>query len=269
MSYVLIFVVLTLVLIKNGKAEVIKKQKMSDEEINEDPNSEEAYEQAVEQLTRHHNQLLKAVAKCDPEDDLCPIDSIQTIADRIGRTLAALKERSVKLTDLRQFMVKVTVPKVSSRKPVVITIRIDQLPTSRPLEVNEYLVIQSPMGEEHTMPLIVTKSVCVNYTRKFIVPDRTQRTIDFMRTAFIDVSIWKFTLTPELGLGTGKKSIVATAKTQFLPLCCSKVNSLQLDFRTPDRQKTDYVFSMTTSTDVPLVREFETCIDEQLALIRE
>ena len=243
---------------------------MSDcEEVELSPEAN-VYREKVDQLLRQRDLLVDALAKCDPEDEIFPTDSLRTVVERVSRTLDALKSRSVKLNDLAKFRVKVTIPKTSSKKPAHIAIRVDQLPTSKPLERNDYVVITPPVGKSFTGPLVPSKWTTVNYAHSFDLPDRSQKTIAFAKTAIVEVAICHFTSTPELGVGTGKHSVIATAKVQVLPMCFAAVRSAQpLEFKTPDGKKSEYVFGMTMLAEEPLMPVNGLCIDEQVELIRE
>lgn len=227
----------------------------------------EACEEAIYDLSLKHEKLLQALSKCDPEDELCPTESLKKIIARVEKTLDALKSRSVKLTDLGKFRIKVTIPKTSSKKPAHIVIRLDQMRTSKSLEVGNFIIIKPPTGSPFNTPRIVSRSTCVNYSYSFDLPDRTPRTIAFAKASDVEVTIWKFV--PEMEIGKGHSVLLASAKAQVLPLCFSPVSSGPLEFKTPEGKKTQYVFEATLSTDEPLIPENGMCIDEQMELIRE
>lgn len=239
---------------------------MSDCEANPE---EDAYAEKIEQLARQQQLLSDALEKCDPEDEFCPTESLRAVVERVSRTLDALNAREVALSELGKFRVKVMIPKTSSKKPAHITIRVDQQPTSKPLVRNDYVVITPPVGKPFTGPLVPSKWTTVNYSHSFDLPDRSQKTIAFAKTALVEVAIWHFTSTPERGVGTGIPSVVATAKVQVLPLCFAAVSTTPLEFKTPDGKKTDYVFGMTLLADDPLMPVNGLCIDEQMELLRD
>lgn len=234
-----------------------------------DRNSDESYAEVIDDLTEKHDCLSKALAKCDPEDELCPTASLRGIVERVARTLQALKDRAVCRSDLGKFRIKVTIPRTSSRQSALVTIRLDQMRTSKSLDINYYVVIKAPTGDELTTPRVVSTATCMNYVHTFMIPDRSPRSIAFAKAADVDFTIWKYTPMAEVKIGKGRSTLIASAKAQVMPLCFAAVSSGPLDFKTPTGQKTEYVFEATLTTDEPLIPENGMTIDEQMELIRE
>jgi hypothetical protein len=69
-------------------------------------------------------------------------------------------------------------------------IRLDQMRTSKPLELNDYIIIRPPIGPELTTPRVVTRFCFFNDTHAFDIPDRSPRNIALAKASDVKFTIW-------------------------------------------------------------------------------
>jgi hypothetical protein len=221
------------------------------------------------QLSNTRENLLKAFEQCDSDDDQYPTAAIQKAVDRCLNTISELEAQRVFFPDLKLFRIKVTIPTTSTKSPARIVIRLDQMRTSKPLEINDYIIIKPPIGPSFSTPRVAVRDCWFNYTHSFEIPDRSPRSIALAKASDVEFTIWRFTAHYEIAIGKGKVSLLARARAPVLPLCFAVMASTQLEFKTVDGEKTYYAFETTMTTAEPLVPGTKDLLDDQVHLIKE
>jgi hypothetical protein len=226
-------------------------------------------QEAVTKLLAIRAKLQAALSQCDADDDQFPTAAIARAIERCSSTIDELQAKTVQLDSLKKFRLRVSIPKTSTRRPAHVVIRLDQMRTSKPLELNDYIVIKPPIGPELTTPRVATRFCFFNYTHAFDIPDRSPRNIALAKASDVEFTIWRYTAEFEKKIGQGRVDLLARAKAPLLPLCFAAMVTTPLEFKTTDGEKTYYAFETTMTTAEPLITERKEIIDEQVELIKE
>jgi hypothetical protein len=231
------------------------------------PDSREAA--VVTKLHEIREGLLNTLEQCYPDDEQYPTAAITKAIDRCSNTIYELEARRASFSDLKLFRIKVTIPTTPTKCPAQIVLRLDQMRTSKPLEVNDYIVIKPPTGPPFTAPRAASRECWYNYTHSFEIPDRSPRSIALTKAADVEFTIWRYTAHFEIEIGKGKVHLLALAKAPLLPLCFAATSSTQLEFKTPDGEKTYYRFETTMTTPDPIVPGTKDLLEDQVYLIKQ
>jgi hypothetical protein len=231
-----------------------------------EPDSREAT--VVTSLQETREKLLNALEQCDPSDDQYPTAAISKAIDSCSNTIYELEARRAFFPDLKLFRLKVTIPTTSSKTPAKIVIRLDQMRTSKPLEVNDYIVIKPPIGPALTTPRVASRHSFFNYAHSFEIPDRSPRSIALAKAADVEFTIWRYSAHFEIKIGYGTVDLLASGKVPILPLCFAATSTAHVEFKTPDGDKTYYAFETTMRTGEPLVPGTKDLIDDEVHLLK-
>jgi hypothetical protein len=218
-------------------------------------------------LRAARERLLGALGQCDASDEQYPTAAISRAIDACSGTIDALEAGRALCGDLRAFRLRVTVPATSSRAPARIAIRLDQMRVSKPLEVNDYVVIRPPVGPALTTPRVAARNCFFNYAHAFEIPDRSPRSIALAKAADVEFAIWRYTAHFEVRIGHGTAELLASGRVPLLPLCFAAMSTAHIEFKTPDGEKTYYAFETTMRTAEPLVPGTRELIDEEIRLL--
>jgi hypothetical protein len=231
------------------------------------PESPEA--QIVNHLRETREKLLNALEECDPDDEQYPTAAVNKAIDRCSNTIYELEARRVSISDLKLYRLKLTVPTTSTKVPAVVSIRLDQMRTSKPLEINDYIVIKPPIGQSFTTPRVASRDCWFNYSFSFEIPNRSPRCVAIAKAGEIEFTIWRYTAHFEVAIGTGKNTVLAQAKAPLLPLCFAAMAATRLEFKTADGERTYYAFEMTMTTEDPIVPGTKDLLEDSLQLLKE
>jgi hypothetical protein len=226
-------------------------------------------QEVTAKLLEVRKKLQDALSQCDPDDDQFPTAAISRAIDRCSSTISELQAKTAQFDSLRKFRLRVSIPTASTRHPAQVVIRLDQMRTSKPLELNDYIVIKPPIGPELTTPRVATRFCFFNYTHAFDIPDRSPRNIALTKASDVEFTIWRYTAEFHKKIGQGRVDLLAHAKAPLLPLCFSAMVTTPLEFKTPDGEKTYYAFETTMTTAEPLIPERKEILDEQVELVKE
>ena len=229
-----------------------------DDSINIDEQEEELTKifirKSIKMRKRFHDALLRSTT-CE---DQGPARSLRSAVYSINDTIAALKNKTARLSDVKRFHLNVTIPCAYQDPNITVSLEISQKPGSMPLPLGYFVEIHPPVGDPIHTTLVKQRNQLFQFDTVLDLGERTVHNVNMLRKSEIEFRI----LQRSTVVGKTRNTFNSLATVPLSSLAFQTSSSSPLLFLCKDGSKSRFAFDVRMTATAPLVVEKDIVIDE-------